>query len=217
MSTPSAARLSSGRFAPGVSGNPNGRPKGARNRSSVLAEALRDGEAEMLVRALVELALAGDKPALRFCVARLVPPLKSRPIEFDLAEGAEADPHAVITASLRAVADGEITPDEAFALGRLVELRARVARSGHPVSDLYPRREREAAAPARPARDEARQESRGGSRRSRRDAAPSKASGGDPAAASRPVAPACISPVFAGVPVARAVLLSSCSARALAA
>jgi hypothetical protein len=214
MSTASSARLSSGRFAPATSGNPNGRPKGARNRSSLLIESLEDGEADALIRGLVELALAGDKAALRFCVARLVPPLKGRPIALDLAPGAEADPSAVVTASLRAVADGEITPDEALALGRLVELRERAARSGHPVSGLYPRGERASTArqPARKPRHQGHQVHRDSSSLG----APGPL-GGDLPLSSASLASACKSPVLAGAPLARAALLASCSARALAA
>jgi hypothetical protein len=32
-------------FAPGVSGNPKGRPKGARNKATIVVEVLREGEA----------------------------------------------------------------------------------------------------------------------------------------------------------------------------
>jgi hypothetical protein len=46
-------------FAPG---NP-GRPKGSRNKATLAAEALLDGEAEALTRKAIELALAGDVTA----------------------------------------------------------------------------------------------------------------------------------------------------------
>ena len=71
-------------FAPGMSGNPAGRPKGARNRATVAAEALLEGEAEALTRKAVELALAGDVTALRLCLERVVPPRKDRAVAFDL-------------------------------------------------------------------------------------------------------------------------------------
>ena len=54
-----------GRFQKGRSGNPAGKPKGARHRATLAAEALLDGEAEALTRKAVELALAGDGIALR--------------------------------------------------------------------------------------------------------------------------------------------------------
>jgi hypothetical protein len=52
-------------FRPGASGNPRGRPNGARNRATVTAEALLDGEAEAISRKLIEKALEGDTTALR--------------------------------------------------------------------------------------------------------------------------------------------------------
>ncbi len=55
----------SGGFAPGVSGNPSGRPKGARNKTTIAVEALLEGEAEALTRKAIERALAGDSVALR--------------------------------------------------------------------------------------------------------------------------------------------------------
>ena len=62
-----------GRFAPGQSGNPAGRPRGARNRATQAAEAILSGEAEALTRKAVELALAGDVTALRLCLERFCP------------------------------------------------------------------------------------------------------------------------------------------------
>ena len=75
MSTEITALKQRGRpFKPGQSGNPLGRPKGARNRATIAAEALLDGEAEALTRKAIELALDGDTTALRLCLERLMPP-----------------------------------------------------------------------------------------------------------------------------------------------
>ena len=74
------------RFEKGTSGNPNGRPKGSRNRSTLAAEALLDGEAEALTRKVIELALNGDLGAVRLCLERLIPARRSRVIQFDLPE-----------------------------------------------------------------------------------------------------------------------------------
>jgi Family of unknown function (DUF5681) len=51
-------------FEPGQSGNPAGKPKGARNKTTLAVEALLDGEAETLTRKAIELAKAGDLAAL---------------------------------------------------------------------------------------------------------------------------------------------------------
>src|SRR4029078_4556702 len=68
-----------GPFRPGQSGNPNGRPKGARNRSTLAHAALLDGEAASLTRKAIDLALAGDLLALRICMDRILPVRKHRP------------------------------------------------------------------------------------------------------------------------------------------
>jgi len=52
-------------FQKGRSGNPQGRPLGARNRTTVAVEALLDGEAEKLTRKAVTLALEGNVACLR--------------------------------------------------------------------------------------------------------------------------------------------------------
>ena len=52
-------------FKPGQSGNPNGRPKGARNLVTRAVEALIDGQGEALGAKAIEKALQGDSPMLR--------------------------------------------------------------------------------------------------------------------------------------------------------
>src|SRR5438128_2134045 len=73
-----------GRFQKGRSGNPAGRPPGSRNRTTMVAEILLEGEAESLTRKAIELALLGDTTALKLCLERVVPQRRSRPIAFDL-------------------------------------------------------------------------------------------------------------------------------------
>ena len=60
-------------FKPGQSGNPNGRPKGRRNRSTLAAAALLDGESEALTRRCIDLAMEGEPTALRLCLSRILP------------------------------------------------------------------------------------------------------------------------------------------------
>ena len=59
-------------FEKGRSGNPAGRPCGARNKATLAAEALFDSEAEALSRKAVELALGGSEGALRICLDRII-------------------------------------------------------------------------------------------------------------------------------------------------
>lgn len=109
-------------FAPGQSGNPSGRPKGARNRSTKALEAIFEGEAEALTRKAIEMALEGDTVALRMCMDRLMPVRKDRPITFTLPEiESAADLTKATKALMQGVADGEITPSEAAELSKLVD------------------------------------------------------------------------------------------------
>jgi hypothetical protein len=66
-----------GQFGAGQSGNPAGRPKGARNHTTRAVEALLDGEAEALTRKAIEMALDGDGPAMRLCLDRLCHPART--------------------------------------------------------------------------------------------------------------------------------------------
>jgi hypothetical protein len=126
-----------GGFQPGQSGNPAGRPKGARNRSTVAAESLLEGEAERLTRKAIDLALAGDSTALRLCMERLVPPRKDRAIEFALPPIASAaDAAKAMVAVISAVAEGDITPSEAVTVAGLVESCRRTIGTDQPASSL---------------------------------------------------------------------------------
>lgn len=109
-------------FQPGQSGNPNGRPKGAKNATTLAAEALLDGEAETITRKCVELAKGGDMAAIRLCLERIVPPRKSRPVYIDLPDIEEpSDLLAAMQAVLRSVASGETAPDDANTVMALLE------------------------------------------------------------------------------------------------
>jgi hypothetical protein len=120
-------RDSAGRFLPRYSGNPAGKSKGTLNRATVLAAALRDGEDETIARVIIDKALAGNAAAARFCLDRLYPKPRGRPITLDLpATGGRGDVVAAFNATLRAMADGEITPDEAVVISRFLDGRRRV-------------------------------------------------------------------------------------------
>ena len=56
------------KFQKGHSCNPNGKPKGARNKATLAAEALLDGEAEAITRKAIEKAKEGDMAAIRLCL-----------------------------------------------------------------------------------------------------------------------------------------------------
>lgn len=113
-------------FMKGQSGNPDGRPKGARNTATLAAEALLDGEAEAITRKAIERALEGDMTAIRLCLERILPAIKSRHIEIDLPPVETAqDIQAAQGAVIAAMARGEITPDDASTVAGVLEARRR--------------------------------------------------------------------------------------------
>jgi hypothetical protein len=124
-------------FVKGKSGNPNGKPKGLRNRATLAAEALLDGEAEALTRKAVEMALAGDVMALKLCLERLVPPRKERPLSFALPQVASAeDMTKAINGVLVALARGLVTLGEASEAIELIERCRRIMGPALPASLL---------------------------------------------------------------------------------
>jgi uncharacterized protein DUF5681 len=117
-------------FEKGKSGNPAGRPVGARNAATQLAEALLDGEAEALTRTLIERAMAGDAAALKLATERIVP-RRARTLPFALPEiKSAADLGPAMNAIARAVAKGAITAFDAAELARVVETALRAIEAG---------------------------------------------------------------------------------------
>lgn len=113
-------------FQKGQSGNPAGRPVGARNHTTVLLAKLMESEAVDVMRAVVTAAKSGDMAAAKILVDRLVPQRKGAPTPFELPDiSGVTGVGAALDAVLRAVATGELTPEEAGALGGLLEARRR--------------------------------------------------------------------------------------------
>ena len=112
------------RWTKGVSGNPAGKPKGARHRATMAAQVLLDGEAETLTRKCIDLALAGDSTALRLCMERIAPAVKSRPIRLSLpAINTSDDVLKAQAIAIKAMAAGDITPDEAVTIASVLEAK----------------------------------------------------------------------------------------------
>ncbi len=111
------------RGRPFVNGNPGRRP-GSQNRTTVLAAALLEGEAEELVRKGVELAKAGDPVMLKFLLGRLLPKERLVPIDLPPADG-DFDAVDAMGAILVAAVSGQIPPSEASALANIVTGYAR--------------------------------------------------------------------------------------------
>jgi hypothetical protein len=113
-------------FRKGRSGNPAGRRPGCRNRATLAAEALLEGEAQALTRKAIELALAGDTTALRLCLERIVPQRKSRAVAFELPRIDRVEDLAgAIGSILRELAGGRLRLDEGATLVGMLESKRR--------------------------------------------------------------------------------------------
>ena len=126
-------------FRPGQSGNPGGRPKGARNKITVAIEALIDAASTDIATKAIELAKAGDATMIRALLDRAAPPRRDRHIPFELPPMERAaDAVKAAAAIAQAVADGELTPSEASELSDFVANYAKALE----ISDLEARLQR---------------------------------------------------------------------------
>jgi hypothetical protein len=111
-------------FQKGMSGNPDGKPKGTRCRVTVLAEKILEDERDAIVQAVVDAAKAGDPTAMRLCIERLIPVRKGRPITFTLPRLATTgDVAKALGAIAVAMAAGELTPEEASTVAAVIEAK----------------------------------------------------------------------------------------------
>lgn len=117
-----ADRLPNGRFSPGVSGNPTGRPR--TESAAIRAELAEHGPA--IVAVVIEAAIGGDLQAAKLVLDRTIPSLKAQaaPVLLDLPSPENATAAAV--AIIRAAADGKLPPDVATQLVTAVGTMARV-------------------------------------------------------------------------------------------
>ncbi len=116
-----SARSKSGRFAPGRSGNPAGRPQGSRDKRTVLLQELVEGGGESIVKKLVALAKSGKPWAVRLAIERLLPKLERR-VDVELSRVVSAaDVGAAVADVIDLAAGGQLTIEEAQAFLRLIE------------------------------------------------------------------------------------------------
>src|SRR5262250_4030030 len=113
-------------FEKGESGNPAGRPRGSRNRATLLMEGLLADDAEAIGRKAIAMAKQGDMAAIRLCMDRLAPARKGEPVAFELPPLEKpADSVAAAAEIVAAVAAGELTPSEAAELAKVVDVYVR--------------------------------------------------------------------------------------------
>jgi hypothetical protein len=115
-----------GQFSKGRSGNPRGKPRGARNHCTLLAERLFEDEAGDICSAVIAEARAGNMQAARIVLDRILPPKKDRPIRINLPEmNTGADLAKAMACILNAVGSGQISPLEGEAIARIIDVHAK--------------------------------------------------------------------------------------------
>lgn len=109
-------------FKPGQSGNPSGRPKGARNKTTLAVEKLLDGEAKTITKKCIEFAKKGDITCMRIVLDRVAPVRKDRHVTFAFPKLAKSEDAVRATAALvDAVSRGALTPSEAESMAKIVD------------------------------------------------------------------------------------------------
>lgn len=111
-------------FKKGQSGNPTGRPKDKRTHQ--LREMLRSDSAD-LIRKVKQMALEGDSTAMRLCLERVLPPLKTKD-EPVTVKGLNGSTSLVEQgqAIVNALAAGELSPGDAATLMQAIANQARI-------------------------------------------------------------------------------------------
>ena len=101
-------------FPKGHSGNPNGRPQGTRNKSTMLVQFLLERDLEEICNRVIEEAKAGNMQAVNMILDRILPPKKDSPIAIDIPQIKTAsDILQAINCISMAVGQGEISPIDA--------------------------------------------------------------------------------------------------------
>lgn len=115
-----------GAFRPGQSGNPAGKPKGARNPVLVALDAIGSAAAKDVLAAAVKAAKSGDMRAAAILLDRCWPARKGRPIALEIPPvKTAADLPGALAAITAAVASGELTTDEGAAFASLLDAQRR--------------------------------------------------------------------------------------------
>lgn len=114
------------KFQKGQSGNPYGRPQGARNKASLMAEQLFIDDIQGICESVVSQAKSGNIQAAKIILDRLLPPRKDPPILLELPKIETAEDIVQAIGSItQAVACGAITSSEGEALARIIDIHSR--------------------------------------------------------------------------------------------
>jgi hypothetical protein len=104
-----------------------GRPRGSRNKSTLMAQHLLDDHAESIVRKCIVMALQGNPKALQLCMDRVLPPRRELPVTFGKVPTRTtselADASELLTQKVTA---GELTPAQGRILAEVFDQRRSV-------------------------------------------------------------------------------------------
>ena len=112
------------KFKKGVSGNPNGRPKGVIDKRQKLRLALEE-KAEELLEIIIKRAMKGDAQMQRVLLGRLIPPAKpeSSLQSFYLPEGSLSEQASAV---IQAAGRGELPTSNAHELLSAISLGLKI-------------------------------------------------------------------------------------------
>lgn len=114
------------KFQKGRSGNPKGKIKGTRNKATLVAEQLLQGELETICRRLLQEAVEGNMQAIKMVLDRVLPPKRNIPIIIDLPKlENSADALNAIAFVTMAVSRGDLSVEEGEALSRMIDVYIR--------------------------------------------------------------------------------------------
>lgn len=121
----SAEKAGSGRFQPGNTLG-RGRTAGSRNKATLLLDEIADGQAEEILKSVLQAARDGKSWAADLILTRVWPARKTRAVVLDLPEIKSAgDVLEAQSAIVRAAVGGEVALDEAEALAGLIDRQRR--------------------------------------------------------------------------------------------
>lgn len=114
------------KFQKGQSGNPNGRPLGARNKATLMAEQLFSMDVQEICESIITHAKLGNMQAAKIILDRLLPPIKHASIKINLPKIKKpSDILTTIGKITEHVAAGEISPSDGEALARIIDIQAK--------------------------------------------------------------------------------------------
>lgn len=104
-----------------------GRPKGARHKSTIIAEKIMEDDVEAVVQSVVKAAKRGDMTAAKIILDRVAPTRRGRPVAVELPSASDtAGLVAAFAALTNAVGNGDVTPEEAAAVASVLEGQRKV-------------------------------------------------------------------------------------------